>query len=143
LLRSISNIDEFAVQVDQYNLKFAEEIKWFNSNHLLINHMKSIGCSVSLTNYFLFGEEEVDNHDPQTIFFEKKTKDIDTFISIIEQNKKRERLANERSTRYPIGSQRRSPQKKNSQSVVQEKNNSLTNHSDHRGDQIPLKGNLE
>jgi hypothetical protein len=39
LLRGISKIDEFIVQLDQYNLKFTDEIKGFDPNHIFMDLM--------------------------------------------------------------------------------------------------------
>jgi hypothetical protein len=63
-LRGISKIDEFTIQLDQYNLKFTEEIKGFDPKHFFVDHMTSVGFSNALTNTFIFGEEEGDSHDP-------------------------------------------------------------------------------
>jgi hypothetical protein len=54
LLRGISKIDEFVVQLDQYNLKFADEIKVFDPYHFFMDHMTCIGYITSLTNTFMF-----------------------------------------------------------------------------------------
>jgi hypothetical protein len=64
LLRGISKIDEFAIQLDQYNLKFVDEIKGFDPNHLFTVHMTYVGCNTSLANTLLFKEEEGDSEDP-------------------------------------------------------------------------------
>ena len=56
LFRGISKNYEFVVQLDQYNFKFAKEIKGFDPNHLFINHMTSVAFSNALTNTFIFGE---------------------------------------------------------------------------------------
>jgi hypothetical protein len=64
LLRGISKIYEFAVQLDQYNFKFANEIRGFDPNHLFMEHMTSIRYNTSLANTFLFEEEERDSQDP-------------------------------------------------------------------------------
>jgi hypothetical protein len=63
-LRGIAKIDEFASYLDQYNLRFAEEIKGFDPNHLFYNHMVSVGISPASANTLIFGEEEGDSHDP-------------------------------------------------------------------------------
>jgi hypothetical protein len=60
LLGSISNIYEFLVHFDQYNLNLVEKIKGLDPNHLFMDHMTSVGFIVSLSNSFLFGEEEGD-----------------------------------------------------------------------------------
>jgi len=85
LLRGITKIDEFAIQLGQYNLKFAEEIKGFDPQHLFIDHMTSVGYSNALTNTFIFLEEEGDSHDPLTQFVEKKIDDIETIVSTNDQ----------------------------------------------------------
>jgi len=88
-LRSISNIDEFSVHFDQYNLNLADEIKGFDPNHLFMNHMTFVGFIVSLSNSFLFEEEEGNGQDPQAVFVQKKPKGIEIIISTIEQHKQR------------------------------------------------------
>jgi hypothetical protein len=42
-LRGIAKIDEFASYLDQYNLRFVEEIKGFDPDRLFYNHMISVG----------------------------------------------------------------------------------------------------
>jgi hypothetical protein len=121
LLRSISKIDEFAVQLDQYNLKFAEEIKGFDPNHIFIDHMTSVGFSNSLANTFLFGEEEGDSQDPPTPIVERKKEDIETIVSTTDQHKQRGRVENERSTHSPNVSQKSGPPKKSFQSTPETK----------------------
>jgi hypothetical protein len=64
LFRGSSKIDEFAVQLDQYNLKFADEIKGFDPNHFFMAHVTFVGYNISLAIAFLFEEEEGDNQDP-------------------------------------------------------------------------------
>jgi hypothetical protein len=49
LLRGIAKIDEYASHFDQYDLKFAEEIKGFDPNHLFYNHMISVELSPALS----------------------------------------------------------------------------------------------
>jgi hypothetical protein len=44
----------FSVKFDQYNLKLAEEIKGFDPNHLFMDHILSVGYSVSFANSFIF-----------------------------------------------------------------------------------------
>jgi len=51
-LRGISKIDEFAIQLDQYNLKSAEEIRGFDTNHFFLDHMTSVGFNISLAIHF-------------------------------------------------------------------------------------------
>jgi hypothetical protein len=38
-----AKIDEYATQIDQYNMKFAKEINNFDSNHIFHDHMVSLG----------------------------------------------------------------------------------------------------
>jgi hypothetical protein len=64
MLKNVVNIDDFSVQFNQYNLKSADEIKGFKSNHLFMNHVAFVGYSVSFSNPFLVGEEEGNNQDP-------------------------------------------------------------------------------
>jgi hypothetical protein len=64
LLRGISKIDEYASYFDQFNLKFAEEIKGFDLNHIFYNHMVLVGINSTLINTLTFWEEEGDDHDP-------------------------------------------------------------------------------
>jgi hypothetical protein len=73
LLRGISKIDEFVVRMDQYNLKFVQDIKAFIQTHIFIDHMTFFGFSNALTKTFVFGEEEGDSQDPPTLIAERKT----------------------------------------------------------------------
>jgi len=73
LLRGISKIDEFVVELDQYNLKFENEIKCFEPNHIFMEHMTSVGYNTSLANTFLFEEEEGYSQDPPIPDGERKT----------------------------------------------------------------------
>jgi hypothetical protein len=106
LLRGISKIDEFSTQLDQYNLKYAEEIKGFDPNNLFTDHMTYVGFSKSLTNTFVFGEEEGDSHDPLTQIVEKRMDDIETIVSMTDQYKQRGRVSTEKSAQSPIVSQK-------------------------------------
>ena len=54
-----------------------------------MNHMTYVGFSISLANIFLFGEEEGNSQDPSTIIVEKKTKDIETFVSTADHHKQK------------------------------------------------------
>ena len=67
--------------------------------------------SISLANTFLFGEEWGDNRDPPTPIVERKTKDIETIVNVINQHKQKGREANERSTLSPNVSQKSGPPK--------------------------------
>jgi hypothetical protein len=82
-------------------LKFANEIKGFDPNHLFIDHMTSVGYNTSLANTFLFEEEEGDSQDPPTPIGERKTKDIETIVSTTNKHKQRGKVTNERSTHPP------------------------------------------
>jgi len=93
-------------------LKYAEEIKGFDPNNLFIDHMTSVGFSNSLTNTFLFGEEEGDNHDPPTKIVEKIMDDIETIVSMIDQYKKRVRVSSKKISQSPIVSPKRNLPKK-------------------------------
>jgi hypothetical protein len=109
LSRSISNVDEFVVYFDQYNLNCVEYIKSFDPNHFFMDHMKFVGFRFSLANSSLFVGDEGDNQDPQKIFVEKKLEDIETAISTIGKHKQRGIVVNERSTLLPNASQRSDP----------------------------------
>jgi hypothetical protein len=143
LLRGISKIDEFVVRLEQHNLKFADEIKGFDPNHLFIDHMTSIGYNTSLTNTFLFEEEEGDSQDPPIPVGERKTKDIETIVSTVDKHKQRGQVANERSTHSPSISHKNNLPKQISQPMTPQKKKSSTNNSDDGGDQNPSRGNLE
>ena len=43
MLKNTTNIDEFSVQFDQFNLKKEDEIKGFDPNQLFMKHMTSVG----------------------------------------------------------------------------------------------------
>jgi hypothetical protein len=86
-LRGTAKIDEYAAQFDQYNMKFAKEIKGFDPNHIFHDHMVSFGFNNTLINNFIFGEEEGDNHDPPAECIERKASDIETIISTTDQYK--------------------------------------------------------
>ena len=75
-LKNVANIDEYAVQFDQYNLKVANEIKGFDPKHFFMKHMIYVCYNVSYENTFLFGEEEDDDKNPKEFPIE----DIDTII---------------------------------------------------------------
>ena len=53
----IAKIDEYATQFDQYNMKFAKEIKGFYPNHFFHDHMVTVGLSNTLIDNSIFGEE--------------------------------------------------------------------------------------
>ena len=55
-LRGTAKIDEYATQFNQYNMKFAKQIKGFDPNHLFRDHMVLVGFNNTLTNTFIFGE---------------------------------------------------------------------------------------
>jgi hypothetical protein len=74
VLKNVANIDEYAGQFDQFDLKVAEEIKGFDPNQLFMKHMISVGYSVSYANTFLFGEEEDEDKNLEAFPIE----DIDT-----------------------------------------------------------------
>jgi hypothetical protein len=108
-----------------------------------MDHMTSIGFSISLANAFLFGEEEGDSRYPHAIIIENKIENIETLISTTDKHKNKGRVVNETNTHYPNVSQRSDPQKKKLESVEQEKRKSSANNFDDGGDQNPLKGKLE
>jgi hypothetical protein len=66
-LKNTTNIDEFSVQFDQFNLNKVDEIKGFDPNHIFLKHMTSVGYNVSFSSTFLFEEEEGDSHNPQAL----------------------------------------------------------------------------
>jgi hypothetical protein len=143
MLRGIAKIDEFASYLDQYNLRFAEEIKGFDPNHLFYNHMISIGISPALANTLIFGEEEGDIHDPPSQGIEKKYGDIETIVSTTEHYKQRGKPSGERSSQSPVVSHRSVLPKVNSQSVASQQRKSSTNNSDDGGEKNPPQGKLE
>jgi hypothetical protein len=96
-----------------------------------------------LTNTFLFGEEEGDSQEPPAPIVERKTEDIETIVSTIDQHKQRGRVENERSTHSPIVSQKSGPPKQSFQSATPKKKKVSTNNYDDGGDKNPLKGKLE
>jgi hypothetical protein len=113
-LKNAENIDEYASQFDQFDLKVVEEIKGFYLNQLLTKHMIYVGYSVSYENNFLFGEEENEDENLEEFSIE----DIDIVISTNEPHRQHGRVINERSTHYPNVSKRSSSQKQNSKSAT-------------------------
>jgi hypothetical protein len=142
-LRGTAKIDEYATQFDQYNMKFAKEIKGFDPNHLFHDHMVSVGFSNTLINTFIFGEEEGDNHDPPAECIERKAGDIETIISTTDQYKKKGKPSNEKNAQSPIISQKSTLSKNNSQSTTSQQKKSSMNNSDDGGDKNPPQGKLE
>jgi hypothetical protein len=138
-LKNASKIDEYAVQFDQYNLKMENEIKGFDPNQYFMNHMTSVGFSVSYANTYLFGEEEDDGKNPEAV----PVGDLETVISTNEAHRQHGRVVNERSTRSQSTSQRSDTPKQNPQIVTQEQNKSLTENSGDGDDHDPPKRNLE
>jgi hypothetical protein len=106
-LRSTTNIDEFSVQFDQFNLKLADKFKGFDPNHMFINHMIYVGYNVAFANTFLFGEEEGDSQSPQAIPIEINQEYIEIVFRTTEQHRQHGKFVNERSTRSPYVSQKR------------------------------------
>jgi hypothetical protein len=143
LLRGIAKIDEFASYFDQYNLKFAEEIKGFDPNHLFYNHMISVGISPALVNTLIFGEEEGDSHDPPIQGIKKNYGDIETIVSTTKHYKQRGRSSGERNAQSPIVSHRSVLPKINSQSTTTQQRKSSNNNSGDDGEKNPPQGNLE
>jgi hypothetical protein len=97
LLREIPKIDEYASYFNQFNLKFAEEIKGFDPNNLFYNHMVAVGLSPTMINTLIFGEEEGDSHDPLVQGVNKDFGDIETIVSTTEGHKQRGKPSNERN----------------------------------------------
>jgi hypothetical protein len=97
-LKGISKIDEYASYFDQFNLKFTEEIKWFDPDHVFYNHMVSVGLSPTMINTLTFGEKEGNSHDPPIHGVDKYSRDIETIMSTIEHYKQRGKPSSERNT---------------------------------------------
>jgi hypothetical protein len=66
-LKIVKNIDEFLVQLNQFNLKLGDEFKVFEPYQTFMNHMIYMGYSVAFENTFLFEEEEVDSESPRVL----------------------------------------------------------------------------
>jgi hypothetical protein len=143
LLRGISKIDEFVDQLHQYNFKFTEEIKGFDPKHLFVGHMTLIGFSNSLTNTFIFGEEEGESHDPLTQYVEKRTNYIETIVSTTNRYKQKGKVLNKKGSQPPIVSQKNGPPKNNFQSETSQQKKSSTNKSGDGGDKNTPRGRLE
>jgi hypothetical protein len=107
-LNNVANIDEYATQFDQFDLKVEEEIKGFDPNQLFMKHMIYVGYSVSYENTFLFGEEEDEDKNPEAFLLKILT------LLLVPMNHigQHGRVVNERSTHSPNVSQRSDPQKK-------------------------------
>jgi hypothetical protein len=114
MLRGIAKIDEYALYFNQYDLKFVEEIKGFDPNHLFYNHMMSVGLSPALVNTLILGEEEGDSHDPPIQNVNENSGDIETIVSTTEHYKERGKPSSERSAQSPIVSHRSVLPKSNS-----------------------------
>jgi hypothetical protein len=142
-LKSTTNINEFSVQFDQFNLKVADEVKGFDPNQLFMKHMIYVGYNVTFANTFLFGEEEGDSQNPQALPIEKKQEDIEIVLSTTEQHRQHGKVVNERSTQSPNTSQKSILPKQKSQPITQEQNKSAIDNSNDGGDQNPPKGSLE
>jgi hypothetical protein len=80
-LWGISKIDEYVAYFENSDLKFAEEIKGLDPNHLFYNHFLSIGCIPALLKSSISREEENNNHPPSDQEANKNSKDIKTVIS--------------------------------------------------------------
>jgi hypothetical protein len=101
LLRGISKIDEYASYFDHFNMRFIENIKGFDHDHLFYNHMVSVGLNPSLINTLIYGEEEGDSHDPNIQEVDRNPGDIETVISTTKPHKERGKPSNEKSAQSP------------------------------------------
>jgi hypothetical protein len=78
LLRGISKINEYVACFDHSDLRFAEEMKGFDYNHLFYNHFLSVGLNPSLINSTVIREEENDIHNLNNQEADKYSRDIET-----------------------------------------------------------------
>jgi hypothetical protein len=83
-------------------MRFVEEIKGFDPDHLFYNHMVSFGLNPSLINTLIYGEEEGDIHDPNVQEVDKNLCNIETIISTTKPHKARGKPSNEKSSQFPI-----------------------------------------
>jgi hypothetical protein len=87
-------------------MRYAEEIKGFDPDHLFYNHIVAFGLIPSLINTLIYGEEEGDSHDPNVQEVDRNPGDIETIISTTEPHKERGNPSNEKSAQSPIVSRR-------------------------------------
>jgi hypothetical protein len=57
ILRGIAKIDEYASYFDHFNMRFAEEIKGFDPDHLFHNHIVSVQLTPSPIKTLIYREE--------------------------------------------------------------------------------------
>jgi hypothetical protein len=105
LLRGISKIDEYVACFDHSDLRFVEEIKGFDPNHIFYNHFLSVGLNPALINSVVSGEEENDSHNPNNQEADRDSGDIETVISTTEHHKERGKPSSEKNVQSPVVSE--------------------------------------
>ena len=58
-MKNAENIDEYASQFDQFDLKVVEEIKGFEPNKLFMKHMIYVGYNVSYSTPFYLDKRKM------------------------------------------------------------------------------------
>jgi hypothetical protein len=134
-----SKINEYAVQFDQYSLKLVNQVKGFDPHQYFMNHMTSVGFSVSYINTYLYGEDEDDENNPEKVL----VGDLETIVSTNEAHRQCGRVVNEKSTRSQGSSKKSGTPKPNPQIVIQEQKKSVIENSGDGDDPNPPKKNLE
>jgi hypothetical protein len=76
ILRETPKNDEYASYFNQFNLKFAEEIKGFDPNNLFYHHMVAVEI-----NTLIFEEEEGGSPDAPVHDVNKYFGDIETIVN--------------------------------------------------------------
>jgi hypothetical protein len=83
----ISKIDEYTTYFENYDLKFVEEMKGFDSNHFFYNHFLSVGLNPALLKSTINKEEENRNYHPSDQEADINYEDIEMVIITTKNHK--------------------------------------------------------